>query len=562
MEEWHIEFIGQMISKVLKFILIPVVLLALSIPIVLPYFNSGYFPTHDGEWAVIRLVDMFRLLKDFQFPARLSGALNFGYGYPLFNFAYPAPYYLGTFFYFITHSFVLSIKIMFVLSVIFSAFFMYLASYELWKNRLAGVISSIVYLYLPYRMVDLYVRGSIGESISFVLFPLIFYLCLRLFTSPFSRIITFLLPMSVALLITTHNIMTVLFLPVLTAYIFIRILFERRWDVFQGFILSLILGIGLAGFFWIPAIFEKHNVLLSQLPIADRNLYFVNLNQLIIPSWGYAPPTENGGFSYQLGIGQLLTIIISLFLFGKAFIKSKFTQPPALQSAGILIMIYILCVLLLFSFTGIIWKSLPLLNEINYPWTLLSQLGFLTAILAGFVATQGKIFKIAAVAVGVICIIFTLPYTKPERYVNHGEEFYMTNEATTTSSDELMPLWVEQKPMSHFDEKVKVVKGNAQISNLQYNSRKLGFDFRADSDVTFQINTIYYPGWRAFVNYEEVKIDYNNPQGVMRIDAFRSRNKVTLDLSDTPLRAAANFISIGAMLIIGFILLRPALKFK
>src|SRR3990167_7163437 len=71
-------------------------LLIISLPVILPFFHQGYFPTHDGEWAVVRMAEMFREIRDHQFPARYSGYLNFGYGYPLFNFAYPFPYYLGT----------------------------------------------------------------------------------------------------------------------------------------------------------------------------------------------------------------------------------------------------------------------------------------------------------------------------------------------------------------------------------------------------------------------------------------------------------------------------------
>ena len=72
----------------------------MSVPLILPYFKSGFFPTHDGEWAVVRLAEMYREIKDFQFPARFSGYLNFEYGYPLFNFAYPMPYYFGLIFIF------------------------------------------------------------------------------------------------------------------------------------------------------------------------------------------------------------------------------------------------------------------------------------------------------------------------------------------------------------------------------------------------------------------------------------------------------------------------------
>lgn len=199
--------------------------LLISLPVILPYFHQGYFPTHDGEWAVVRLSEMFRELKDFQFPPRHSTYLNFGYGYPLFNFAYPLPYYLGIFLYLLKFGFVGSVKILFALSVPFSAFFMFFASREFWKSSLAGVVSAILYVYLPYRMVDLYIRGSIGESLAFVLFPFIFFLVIKLINSPYSKVFIVTASLSYACLILTHNIMAVLFsfllfILILTFFIF------------------------------------------------------------------------------------------------------------------------------------------------------------------------------------------------------------------------------------------------------------------------------------------------------------------------------------------------------
>src|SRR3989338_3791152 len=85
----------------------------ISLPLILPYFKSGYFPTHDGEWAVVRLSEMYREFKSFEIPARYSTYLNFQYGYPLFNFTYPLPYYLGLVFVFLKLGFITSIKILF-----------------------------------------------------------------------------------------------------------------------------------------------------------------------------------------------------------------------------------------------------------------------------------------------------------------------------------------------------------------------------------------------------------------------------------------------------------------
>ena len=551
-------FKNNILNKLIPLVIVTII----CIPVILPYFHIGFFPTHDGEWAVVRLADMFRTLRDLQFPPRYSGALNFGYGYPLFNFTYPFPYYLGILFYIPTHSFILSIKTIFVLSVFLSGIFMYFASNELWKNRTAGIVSSVLYIYLPYRMVDLYVRGSLGESLSFVLFPLILYLVLKLFASPFSRPIVFFLSISIAVLVMTHNIMAVLFLPVLLIFIFTRIISEKRYDVLQTFMLCLVLGFGLSAFFFLPALFEKSSILLSKIPIADRSLYFVNFKQLLVPSWGYGVPTDSGGFSYQLGIVQSTTMLLVLIIVGVRLIKNKLLQPTAIKYAGIFLIIYFLCFVMLFSFTLPLWKIIPLIKEINYPWTLLSQLGFITAILGGFLVLQGRYMKYLLIALSLIAIILVFPYAKPEKFINHDDNYYLTNEATTTSSSELMPIWVKEFPKERYREKVEIISGNAQIKNLVFNSKKLDFNYEATTDTVFRINTIYYPGWKVYLDNELIKDSHSNPKGVMEIPASKYRSHVSLYFGETITRTVANSLSIIAILVLFFIFMRPILTFK
>lgn len=438
---------------------------------------------------------------------------------------------------------------------------MYFASYQLWKSRAGGIVSAVIYLYLPYRVVDLYVRGSIGETMAFALFPLILYLSLKLFDSAFSRLVVIILSLAIAVLITTHNIMATLFLPVLLAFVLVRIFKEKRWEVMQSFVLCLLLGVGLSAFFWFPALFEKGNILLSKIPIADRNLYFVKPLQLIIPSWGYAPPTEKGGFSYQLGIAQIFVVLSTIMLISSTYIKSKMNFTPAKQYVFSLLAVYFVCLLMMFSFSSILWR-LPLLKEINYPWTLLSQLGFITAVLAGFLMTQNTFIKYFAFILCILSVVMVLPFAKPEKYTDRSEQFYLTNEATTTSSSELMPLWVKEKPTEHYKEKVEVHSGNASITNLESKSNNILFNFKADGPVVFRINTIYYPGWRAYVNNDEVKINYNNSKGVMEVEANQYRDTVHLVFRETFPRVIADTISIASVLVILFVLLRPILLFK
>ncbi|MEK7534614.1 MAG: 6-pyruvoyl-tetrahydropterin synthase-related protein [Patescibacteria group bacterium] len=525
--------------------------IVVAFPVILPYLREGYFPTHDGEWAVVRLTDMFRTLRDFQIPARYSGNLNFGYGYPLFNFVYPFPYYFGTFMHFLGFGFVNTIKILFAASVFLSAFFMFFASRILWKNTWAGVISMIMYTYFPYRMVDLYVRGSIGESLSFVLFPLLFYLAIKLVDKA-SVFLVGGIGISVGVLIMTHNIMTVLFMPIFITFSLSQIILKKK-KVIKKFIVSIILGFGISAFFWIPALFEKNNILLSKIPIADRNLYFVRLDQFLLPRWGYGAPTDPNGFSYQFGLVHLAVFLITIFSLVFIFVKDrKGFKEYFTKIAFIPIIISLLFTFLLFKPSDFLWSNIPLLSEINYPWIALGILGFLVSLLAGFLCRQ-KYTRYIVICVSLISIIMYLPYAKPQYYVDRRDNYYLTNEATTTSSNELMPLWVKKFPSQRPVNKVEIIKRRGNIENIFSNSKQVKFSINALSQSTVRINTIYYPGWKAKVDGNELPIYYRNDKGVMQISVPSGTHKVEASFNETPLRLTSNGISLLSFFALLFI---------
>lgn len=519
-----------------------------SLPVILPYFHQGYFPSHDGEWAVVRLADMFRTLRDLQIPARYSGALNFGYGYPLFNFTYPFPYYLGVSIHLLGLSFVNTIKLLFAVSVPLSALMMFILSQAVWKNAWAGFVSAILYIYLPYRLVDLYVRGSLGESISLALFPLLSYLVIKLIGDRSSYFLVSATAVFLAILITTHNIMAVLFLPVLVMLALAQIIIKKKREAIKPLLLSLVLGLGLSAFFWMPALWEKSNILLAKTPIAQRSLYFVSLDQFLIPSWGYGVPTEKGGFSYQLGWPHVLAFGLTVFLLIFAILKRReLFKTESFRLATSLIITSFSLAFLLFSSSAFLWQNVPFLSEINYPWTILAPLGFLVSLLVGFLgATKTKIMRVLVILLVLVAILVFYPYARPQYYFDKGDNFYLTNDATTTSSDELMPLWVSQKISQRTQNKVEIMEGEGEINNLFYNSKKTMFNLTAQNNVRVRVNTIYYPGWGVLVDGEVTEFSFKNEKGVIEVPLEEGNHQVLLEFRETPFRALADVISLAS----------------
>src|SRR3990170_8274901 len=77
-----------------------ILVVALSIVTIQPLISNGFFPMHDDTQPA-RLYEMAQALKDGQFPVRWVKDLGYGYGYPIFNFYGPLPYYLGAGFMFL-----------------------------------------------------------------------------------------------------------------------------------------------------------------------------------------------------------------------------------------------------------------------------------------------------------------------------------------------------------------------------------------------------------------------------------------------------------------------------
>lgn len=227
-------------KKILKIIL----LLILILPAVWPLLQPGFFVTDDGDWMIIRLSAFHETLKTGQFPVRFLERLNHGLGYPVTNFLYPLPFYLGEAIHLLGFSFVDSVKILFGLSFVLGALFMYL---------FAGPVAALVYTYFPYRLFDVYKRGSLGEAVAFIFIPLIFYLI--------NKKQTVFAALATAALITSHNSIAFIFLPIIFFY--------------SRSLKTVLLALLLSAWFWLPAIYDLQFTRAASVQVADFSKYFL-----------------------------------------------------------------------------------------------------------------------------------------------------------------------------------------------------------------------------------------------------------------------------------------------
>jgi uncharacterized membrane protein len=268
------------------------------------FFESGMY-TFSDEVHFANLYEMIRGLLGGQFPPRWAPDMSYNFGYPLFNFYYPMPFYLASFFYVIFHfSLIGSLKSVFFLSVLFSGISFYFLTNKFF-SKITAFLISIIYLFTPYRAVDLYSRGAIGELWSFVFMPLVLLSFYNLIKNQNLKNCA-VASVSLAGLILSHNLSAIIFLPIVILFCLIFLFKETKIlnkIVWTGG--GLLMGLGISSYYWLPAVMEKKFI----QPGTPFNPFdhFPFIFQLIIPSWGYGAsvwgPTDM--MSFQIGLVNL-----------------------------------------------------------------------------------------------------------------------------------------------------------------------------------------------------------------------------------------------------------------
>ncbi|OGH12765.1 MAG: hypothetical protein A2776_02160 [Candidatus Levybacteria bacterium RIFCSPHIGHO2_01_FULL_40_10] len=507
--------------------LIVLLVIVCSLPAVWYLFQKGFLITDDGDWMIIRFSAFYQALRDGEFPVRYLSRLNFGYGYPVANFLYPGFMYLGVPFKIVGFSFTEVIKIILGLSMITSGMFMYF-----WLRRffdgISSFFASLFYVYAPYHLYDVTRRGSVGEVLALAVAPFVLW--------QVERGSIFLGSSGIALLILSHNSLAVLFLMLVMFYMGLSLYVTKQKKVLsKKYLLMLILGLGLSAFFWIPAIFELPYTIFSKTQVSDFSKYFAGYN-LINPAaiTVFAATVLVFVFKKNLLQKHRLTLLMLLAGLTTAFFASELSLP--------------------------LWEIVPA-SFIQFPFRFLSVTILASSFLVAFISSQvaGKFKVVLGIVIVAASVFFAKDYILVNNFVMWEDTFYSTNEATTTVSDEYMSVWVKEKPVSHFKNKVEIVKGEGVASNVLYNSKEISFDFKSDTPAIARVSTVYYPGWLAASNGKPKAIFYDNERGLIELKLTGGNEKIILTFSETPLRIIADCIS--AVSILGLILfLKPVHK--
>jgi hypothetical protein len=152
---------------------IVIIMIALTILISIPYLNKESIFVHDISYHTNRIVELANELKNGNFPVLIHSNLLGGFGYANSIF-YPELFlYIPAILVYCGVNFLISYKILTILSTFFTILFTYYSANIIFKKKNIAWTVTLLYSTAFYRLTDIYVRGAIGEVLAITFLPLI-----------------------------------------------------------------------------------------------------------------------------------------------------------------------------------------------------------------------------------------------------------------------------------------------------------------------------------------------------------------------------------------------------
>lgn len=535
--------------------------LTLTLSLLWPMLAAPYFSHHD-DVQVIRLHQMNKCLKDNQYPCRWVPDLGGLYGYPIFNYYAPLSYYYGEVFYALSGDFLVAAKAMFATALIGSFLFMFLLCNDIWGNKNSALLGSVFYVFAPYHAVLLYVRGAMGELWALMFFPLILWTLLKLFQTR-SVLYSLQLAVAISLLILSHNLSAMVFLPIVCVYALCLLKYEWNLKTLKLLILSGTLSLLLSSFYLIPALVEKKLVSVETTTYGyfSYTEHFKGLRKLILDhSWGWGasvreiPGGERDGMSFQIGWLHLIALAIAIFGLRKIKVVDKRFYLIIFSIATIVVALF-----LIHPKSIYVWKLIPPLKYLQFPWRLLGIIIFFISLCAGSIFVWiGKSRQVMLLLVLVVLVVvFNFSYFRPEKFYYLNQDQILSGQnwdkQIKRSIFDYLPKSAKAPPAELAQSRYEIIYGNADIKNLKEGSDWMSLDINSTTLTILRLSIYYFPDWQVKIDHKKIGINPKNDLGLITFSVDPGEHHIDARLYDTPIRSASNLLSVFGFLSLLFL---------
>jgi hypothetical protein len=475
------------------------------------------------------------------------------YGYPIFNYYAPLPYYVAEIVYLITQSLLFSSKFIFALSFIGSYIFMYLLASKFW-GKIGGSLSAVFYSFAPYHALDFYVRGAMGEMWALMFFPAIFWALAKL-EEKVNVVNLLLTGFCIAGLVLSHNLSTMIFLPLCLIWIII-LYFKNKKNSFLGFSFgSIILGILLSAFYLFPVIAEKDLVHVDSTigGYFGYTEHFKGFKKLFLDmTWGYGasvrevPGGEVDGISFQIGWVHLIGWFLAIFTSVNLWKKDRWISWVIIFSS----LAISAAVFMVNPRSEFIWKAIDPLKYLQFPWRFLMLVIFFISFISGsLLLTRLRQKKYIWIGLFILVILLNFGYFRPNKFIQTNDKELLTganwDKQIKRSIFDYLPIYAKEPPAELATQRYKIITGDSDINNFKEGTNWIKFETVTRSHTILRLSQYYFPNWIINVDGKPINVEYrNNNLGLMTIILGEGRHTVEARLHDTLVRSISNIMTV------------------
>jgi hypothetical protein len=526
---------------------------AAALLIIAPFFWLGIASGHDFEFHAASWLDAAGQWKEGIVYPRWTGWANHGFGEPRFIFYPPLSWMLGAALGFVVPW--IAVPGVFIAIVQTIAGLCAFGLAQRWLPERGALLGAAFYAANPYALLVIYLRSDFAEQLAATFLPLLVLAALQLGGIIENRCNS--LEAAIVLFAVVFAVIWLSNAPagVLASYSAALLIAwgawtERSWRPLMRGAAGLTLGLGIAGFYLLPAAYEQKWVNIGQALssglLPSQNFLYTVIND-----------PEHNQFNWIASSAAILLMVTTGIATVVAHGGTPYRGPNEEQNKlwRALLLLAASATALMFSFTSIFWTFLPELRFVQFPWRWMSVLAVPCAYFLAVAAARRRFgwtwgLAVLAVVVGVAAFLVRRAWWDTEDIpvlqaaIREGRGFEGTDEYDPVGDDHYnLPA---KSPLVNVLPALASEGGPPEATVLVegWTAEEKEVRVTAKKPVRVALRLLNYPAWRVEVNGLRVRGERAEESNQIIVPVKEGESRVTVRFTHTTDRALGGLLSI------------------
>jgi hypothetical protein len=400
------------------------------------------------------------------------------------------------------------------------------------------------------------VRGAYSELAAFVWFPfIVLFMVLWWKTEEVGWVLAG--SISVAGLMLTHNIMPMIFLPILPLFgvtLLGRNLVKQQ-RALLGWGAMAALGAMLSAFFWIPILAESSWIQTSYFVQVDYQHEFVGFGELLATTLAH-------GLTSEVGVPLLVSAscgLLATVLSDQRDFMRRLMSFAALAALGY--------ALIMNHRSAIVWASFRPLQLVQFPWRFLAPATFFLSLTAGGLpaALRSSAWRWAlAIALPILAVQVHAPLIGVASAISAEELARLKTCEEVWGTQDYRPRWssaafwrgpdppeqsLGSPVLSPCPTNPRVISpGGRVIRSAWWDGAWLRFTYESKEPALLEIPQFYYPSWAVRVDGKAVQPKAAPRTGLLQVKAPAGLHNVEARVQTTNAQGIGETLSVLGLL--------------